>query len=189
MRDVYILLGSNRGDRAKLISQATEMIGESAGQVLRESEVYISEPWGFEDPTPFLNKVVEIETVLSPAELLDKLLTIEVKLGRIRPFDGCGCGVPSNVLKESPDGENLSSYASRTIDLDILFYGGQLIFTDSLMIPHPRLHERRFTLGPLNELAPDFVHPLLKKSITVLLNDCRDTSKVYAASGMGGVNG
>jgi 2-amino-4-hydroxy-6-hydroxymethyldihydropteridine diphosphokinase len=178
MRDVYILLGSNRGDRTKLISQATEMIGETAGQILRESKVYISEPWGFDDPTPFLNKVVELETVLSPAELLDKLLTIEVKLCRIRPFDGCGCGVPSNAQQESPEGEKSPSYAARTIDLDILFYGGQLIFTDSLMVPHPRLHERRFTLVPLSEIAPDFVHPLLKKSIAVLLNDCRDSSKV-----------
>lgn len=172
------MLGSNRGDRAQLISEALKMLERSAGPILRKSAVYESEPWGFEDPTPFLNQVAEIETGLSPADLLDKLLTIEVQLGRIRPFDGCGCGVPARPEPGMASGGEIPAYAARTIDLDILFYGQQLIFTDSLMVPHPRLHERRFTLLPMCEIAPDFMHPLLKKSVSALLNDCRDVSKV-----------
>ena len=146
---------------------------------MTKSALYETDPWGFDDPTPFLNQVVEIETTLKPEELLEQLLTIEVQLGRIRPFDGCGCGVPSMPAINGESGKaEAPSYSGRTIDLDILFYGQQLVFTDSLMIPHPRLHERRFTLVPMNEVSPEFVHPLLKKTISVLLRDCRDQSAV-----------
>ena len=180
MKNVFILLGSNRGDRENYLSEALEMIELHAGPVVKKSLLYTTEPWGFTDATPFLNQVVEIETILDPAGLLDKLLTIEVKLGRIRPFDGCGCGVPSAMDGDSP-GKETPAYSGRTIDLDILFYGAQLVFTDSLMIPHPRLHERKFTLVPMCEIAPDFVHPLLKKTISVLLHACSDQSKVTSS--------
>ncbi|MCX6266234.1 MAG: 2-amino-4-hydroxy-6-hydroxymethyldihydropteridine diphosphokinase [Bacteroidetes bacterium] len=177
MKEVFILSGSNRGDRQGFISKATDMIEQMAGAVVRKSSVYETSPWGFDDPTPFLNQVIEIETMLSPEDLLEILLTIEVKLGRIRPFDGCGCGIPA-----SPDHgtgkKDAPAYAGRTIDLDILFYGQRLIFTDKLMVPHPRLHERAFTLVPLNEVVPEFVHPLLKKTIAMLLHECRDQAKV-----------
>jgi 2-amino-4-hydroxy-6-hydroxymethyldihydropteridine diphosphokinase len=179
MKEVFILLGSNRGDRNSFITRAVEMIEIHAGVVCRKSSLYETEPWGFDDPTPFLNQVVEIETNLAPENLLNQLLTIEVKLGRIRPFDGCGCGVPPSPVSGNGSGNSKTPvYAGRTIDLDILFYGDRLVFTDALMIPHPRLHERRFTLVPLNEVAPEFIHPLLKKTMAVLLNDCRDQTTV-----------
>ena len=179
MKDIFILLGSNRGDRQDFISRACGMIEDRAGAILKKSALYESEPWGFDDATPFLNQVVEIETTLLPGDLLEELLTIEVKLGRIRPIDGCGCGIPSLPLNAEASGDDpIPSYAGRTIDLDILFYGQQLVFTDNLMIPHPRLHERRFTLVPLNEVAPEFEHPLLKKTISRLLHDCRDKSDI-----------
>jgi 2-amino-4-hydroxy-6-hydroxymethyldihydropteridine diphosphokinase len=165
MTEVYLLLGSNRGDREAYLSGALELIGATCGTIISRSLVYETEPWGFDDPSPFLNQVVEIGTGLSPESLLEQLLTIETRLGRIRPFDGCGCSVPG-------------SYEGRTIDIDILFYGQQLIFTDKLMIPHPRLHERRFCLVPMNEIAPDFIHPLLKKTISVLLGSCNDQGRV-----------
>ena len=165
MKEVFLLLGSNQGDRKEFISKALEMISAKAGTILCKSAVYETEPWGFEDPVPFLNQVIEISTEHTPAEVLEQLLNIETQLGRIRPFDGCGCSV------QVP-------YMSRTIDLDILFFGQKLVFTDQLMIPHPRLHERKFSLIPMNEIAPDFIHPLLKKTISVLLHDCLDRSRV-----------
>jgi len=161
VKEVFILLGSNRGKREDHIFKALELIRIQAGEVIHKSALYESPPWGFEDPTPFLNLVVEIETTRDPQDLLDQLLNIEIKLGRIRLVDG-----------KPP------TYSGRTIDIDILFYGQHLIFTDSLMIPHPRIHERRFALVPLNDIAPEFVHPLLKKTISVLLLDCRDLAKV-----------
>ena len=170
MKEVYLLLGSNRGDRVDFLSKALDLIAEKAGIVLAESAVYETEPWGFEDPTPFLNQVVEISTDLVPEELLEQLLTIEARLGRIRPFDSCGC---------ADDG----GYAGRTIDIDILFYGSKLVFTDHLMVPHPRLHERRFTLVPLSEIAPGFIHPLLKKTVSELLQGCKDQAKVDRVKG------
>ncbi|MCX6303394.1 MAG: 2-amino-4-hydroxy-6-hydroxymethyldihydropteridine diphosphokinase [Bacteroidetes bacterium] len=178
MKEIYILLGSNRGDREGYLSRAVEMLGTEACTVIKKSALYETAPWGFEDPTPFLNQVVEIDTGLDPEDLLEKLLTIEVKLGRIRPFDGCGCGIPAAPGAGNGSGTGEApAYAGRTIDLDILFYGQRLVFTDSLMIPHPRLHERRFTLVPMHEVAPEFVHPLLKKTISVLLRDCGDQAK------------
>jgi 2-amino-4-hydroxy-6-hydroxymethyldihydropteridine diphosphokinase len=150
--------------------------------VVKRSGIYETEPWGFKDSTPFLNQVIEIETTLDPDALLGQLLSIETRLGRIRPFDGCGCGVTSLPGKDGgKGGSELPSYSGRTIDLDILFYGNKLVFTESLMIPHPHLHERRFTLVPLNEVAPDFVHPLLKKTVSGLLGLCRDRSNVKSA--------
>ena len=176
MKEIYILLGSNRGDRSLYIERALEMIDGLAGRVCLKSSLYETAPWGFEDPNPFLNQVVEIETTLTPADLLEQLLTIEVRLGRIRPFDGCGCGVPAAVNGSGKD--PMPAYAGRTIDLDILFYGQRLVFDDRLMIPHPRLHERLFTLIPLNEIAPSLRHPVLKRNVSDLLHDCQDKSKV-----------
>ncbi len=176
MKNVYILLGSNRGDREGTQANARSMITEMAGEIVKASPVYETAPWGFDDAVPFLNQVVEIDTELTPEALMDKLLTIEVRLGRIRPFDGCGCEVPAGGKGEP------AVYAGRTIDLDILFYGDRLVFSESLMIPHPRLHERRFTLVPLSDVAPDFVHPLLKRPVSALLRECRDKSEVRPAS-------
>ena len=179
MKDVFILLGSNRGDRKGFISKAIEMIDGLAGAVCKKSALYETEPWGFDDPVSFLNQVIEIETNLDPDDLLEKLLTIEAGLGRIRPFDGCGCGIPSSLATDIKPGKTESpAFFGRTIDLDILFYGQRLVFTDRLMIPHPRLHERKFALVPMNEISPVFVHPLLKKTISELLHDCKDQSRV-----------
>lgn len=183
MKEVFILLGSNRGNRQEFMFRALEMIALHAGTILQKSALYETEPWGFDDPTPFLNQVVELETTLLPEDLLDQLLTIEVKLGRIRPFDGCGCDItPAVSTGTGQKGAVSPGYAGRTIDLDILFYSQRFVFTDSLMIPHPRLHERKFTLVPMNEIAPAFVHPLLRKTISTLLAECRDQARVTPLS-------
>jgi len=148
MENVFLLLGSNRGERSVLLARARKLIAELAGRVLRVSAVYESEPWGFEDETLFLNQVVEIKTELAAEDLLTCLLEIEKQLGRVRQGSG---------------------YGARTMDIDILFYGSQIISTARLTVPHPRLHERRFTLVPLAEIAIAFVHPVLGETIGEIL--------------------
>ena len=157
--NVFILLGSNLGDREMLVNQACKMIGERYGEIVDKSSLYESEPWGFQSEQWFLNQVVVMETALKPDELMSTLLSIEKELGRDRSvkYDG---------------------YVSRPIDLDILYFGDKIIETQMVTAPHPRLHQRRFTLLPLCEIAPDFVHPLLKMTNTQLLESCQDSGNV-----------
>jgi len=183
MRNIFLLLGSNRGDRVNMLEQAVSMIAEKCGQVSLSSSFYESEPWGFKDNTPFINQVIEIDSGLPPEELLAKLLEIEETLGRKRvdSRQSAVCNNPPSPISHLPSLN--SQFVPRTIDLDILFYGNKLVFTEKLMIPHPRLHERRFTLEPLNEIAPGFQHPVLKKSISQLLCECNDPGEVKKYKG------
>ncbi len=199
MKDIFLLLGSNRGDRFASLLKAKEMIASEAGTIVACSSVYETEPWGFSDPVKFLNQVLEIDSNLEPAPLLEVLLSLEKKLGRIRnretacqtgcltdiPLDGLTFStepltVPSPAIMADPDSpaQRPSSYTARTIDIDLLFYGHRLIFTEELMVPHPRMHERLFTLIPLCEITPDFIHPVLKKSIRDLVRMCTDRNQV-----------
>ena len=156
---VFGLLGSNLGNRQLLVNQACMMIGERCGKIVAKSRLYESEPWGFKAEHWFLNMVVEINTSLSPDALMKTLLSIEKELGRDHstPHEG---------------------YVSRPIDLDILYYGNQIIDTQMVIAPHPRLHQRRFTLLPLCDIAPDFVHPTMKKTNRQLLDECDDYGKI-----------
>lgn len=157
---VFILLGSNLGDRERIVNQACEMIGEKCGVIVEKSRLYESEPWGFDAEQWFLNQVVQIVTTIPPDALMLTLLSIENVLGRDRSTPHKG-------------------YASRPIDLDILYYGDKIIDTQIITAPHPRLHQRRFTLLPLCDIAPDFMHPLLKKTNRQLLDECQDTGKIH----------
>ena len=157
MKKVFLGLGSNLGDRLENINTATLMVEKHAGQVVALSSIYETEPWGFEDDNKFINMVICINTDLSPAALLGRLIMIEAKLGRLR-CEG--------------------KYISRTIDIDILFYGDEVIDDNGLQIPHPRLHERRFVLIPLNEIAPGHIHPVLNKNVRDLIDECKDRSGV-----------
>ena len=157
---VFILLGSNLGDRQLLVNQACEMMEERCGRIVSKSRLYESEPWGFKSEHWFLNQVVVLDTEMSPDDLMDALLAIEKELGRDRttPHEG---------------------YVSRPMDLDILYWGKDLIVEKQhVIVPHPRLHKRRFTLLPLCDVAPDYVHPILKKTNRQLLDECQDTGIV-----------
>ncbi len=158
MSFVYLLTGSNLGNRKVNLGKAKSMINARIGNILSLSAVYETEPWGFtEETNSFYNQAMKVSTLLSPIELLDELLNIEKEMGRER---------------------KIHKYEPREIDIDILFYNDQLIETERLIIPHPKMHLRRFTLAILQEIAPDFIHPALKKDINTLLKECIDKNWV-----------
>ena len=146
---VYLALGSNLGDRLANLKQAIDSLTPQM-EVKAKSSVYETPPWGYEDQPNFLNQVVKTKTYLDPEPLLKHLKRLEVALGRQASF---------------PNGPRL-------IDMDILFYDDLILNTSSLVIPHPRLHERGFVLLPLTELSPDLVHPLIKKSVREMAAAC-----------------
>jgi 2-amino-4-hydroxy-6-hydroxymethyldihydropteridine diphosphokinase len=156
MNDIYLLTGGNVGDRFDFLEKAFEMIETIVGPVVGKSSVYETAPWGFTDQQPFLNQAICIASALEPEELLQKLLSIELQLGRKR----------------------LEKMGPRVIDIDILFYSTYIVSQPDLIIPHPRIAERRFVLTPLNEIAPEFVHPTLGKKIDELLESCNDKLEV-----------
>jgi 2-amino-4-hydroxy-6-hydroxymethyldihydropteridine diphosphokinase len=154
MAQVFLLLGSNLGDRHKILSNAKDLISARIGIIKVESSIYESDPWGFEHENVFLNEVVILNTEYSPESVLKLALDIESELGRVRSND--------------------NEYTGRLIDIDILFYDDRIVHDEHLKIPHPLLHERRFTLQPLVEIAPDMIHPVLQKTMKQLLDDCPD---------------
>ena len=157
MTTIYLLLGGNLGNKKKIFPEARNLLSERVGQIARQSSVYETEPWGFESEDIFWNQVLEIDTTLSAEEVLKLCQQTELELGRIRKKD---------------------QYSSRLIDIDILFYGDQIIRSENLIVPHPRIQERKFALVPLNEIAPRLVHPVFRKNIRQLLAECADLLKV-----------
>lgn len=156
----YLLLGSNLNDRHAQLQTAERYIQSGAGKIIVQSSVYETSAWGKTDQPAFLNKVIAIDTLLNPFELLEKLLDIELKMGR----------------------ERKERWEARLIDLDILLYD-HLVYTDAhLTIPHPGIPTRRFTLIPLNEIAGNEIHPVYNKTIQELLHNCEDPGKVNKIS-------
>ncbi|MER3445472.1 MAG: 2-amino-4-hydroxy-6-hydroxymethyldihydropteridine diphosphokinase [Candidatus Dadabacteria bacterium] len=155
MTVAFISIGSNLGKRIENCIRAVEAISDFA-RITALSSIYETEPVDKEDQPDFINCVLEIETSLSPFDLLTFLQSIETAIGR------------EQIEKQGP----------RVIDLDIVFYNDLVVETDDLIIPHPRAHLRRFVLEPLCEIAPGFIHPVLKASICELLNNLKDEKRV-----------
>lgn len=160
---IFIGLGSNVGDRLSYLQLAVDTIHYEVGSILKLSSCYETPAMGFEGD-PFLNACVEVRTSLSAQLVLSKLLQIEERHGRKRFDDG--------------------QYHARTIDLDILFFEDEIIENELLSVPHPRLEQRLFVLHPMVEIAPDFVHPKLKKTTSKLVEDCTDDSPISKHQGM-----
>jgi 2-amino-4-hydroxy-6-hydroxymethyldihydropteridine diphosphokinase len=153
---IFLLLGANLGDRVQTLNRAVDLIVKRIGPLTQQSSLYETAPWGVTDQPAYLNQVLAVDTKLEPQELLDQTQAIEQELGRVR----------------------FEKWGARVIDIDILFYGQQILQTETLTIPHPYLHVRRFTLVPMAEIAPDFVHPVCQKTILELLNECKDEGEV-----------
>lgn len=158
LSNCFLELGGNMGDTKSILNLALEAIDSRLGKIIKKSAIYKTEPWGFTEQGDFLNQVIGIETCLLPHDLLYVVNKIEEDFHRVR--------IVSN------------QFAPRTLDIDILFYDDDVINDKDLIIPHCRIHERNFVLVPLNEIAPDFIHPIYKKSIKELLEICKDYSKV-----------
>lgn len=163
MNVAYLCLGGNIGDREKALTLALLKINETVGNITAQSNIYETEAWGVENQQAYLNQCIEIHTNYKSLELIDILLAIEKELGRERGIS--------------------ETYLPRTIDIDILFYNYEIIKQSKLLVPHPRLHLRKFVLIPLQEIASNYLHPLLNKTIFNLLSECEDTSdvKLYKA--------
>ncbi len=159
METCYVLFGSNMGDKELVFAKACQLINNRCGAVVGVSSSYESEPWGFEAEEWFLNRLVVVDAKLEPKAMMRELLGIEAELGRVRHHEADG-------------------YTSRTADLDIMYYGQRVVVAPTLMVPHPRLHLRRFALLPLCEMAPDLVHPVFRASQQELLQRCPDDAIV-----------
>ena len=157
MNRLFLLLGGNLGNKSLIFKEAQNKLQEKLGKITKKSSIYETEPWGFKTKDNFWNQALIIETPLSHKEILKITKDTEIELGRIR-------------------GEK--RYTSRTIDIDLLFLGNLIINEPNLEIPHPRMINRRFVLIPMSEIAPEWVHPVFKKTITKLLEECTDSLEV-----------
>ena len=156
-RAIYLCIGGNLGEREANLEEALEFIDFNFGDVVGVSSMYESEPWGMTDVPNFLNQVVHIHSELTDKELLLEIADLEEFFGRERSSQG---------------------YVSREMYIDVLFIDEEVISTEALQVPHPRISERRFVLEPMAEIAPEFIHPELKLSVEVLLKACSDKGKV-----------
>ncbi|MBR5168334.1 MAG: 2-amino-4-hydroxy-6-hydroxymethyldihydropteridine diphosphokinase [Salinivirgaceae bacterium] len=156
MNTAYLCLGGNIGNTQAIFKKAIEQIESGIGRCVLKSRLYTTEPWGFEAEQLFLNQVVAVTTELEPHAVLEQCLLIEAELGRTRSGNG---------------------YQPRTIDIDILFIDNQIIDLPDLKIPHPLLHLRNFVLQPMCDIAPKFVHPILKKTMAELRDECPDEGR------------
>ncbi len=157
MNTAYLILGTNKGDKPRNLLQAVDLIASNAGAVIKKSDIFLTAPWGNTNQPDFYNQAICIQTSLSAATLLKELLAVEQLLGRKRTGE---------------------KWAERTMDIDILFYNDEIINDPDLKIPHPFMSERKFVLAPMAQLAPDFIHPVLKKNIRTMLAACIDKLEV-----------
>jgi 2-amino-4-hydroxy-6-hydroxymethyldihydropteridine diphosphokinase len=159
MNTVYLSLGSNQGNRIEFLQKSIDAIELYIGTPEQVSSYYETEPWGFISENRFINQVVRISTILSASQVMQKILQIEHQFGRER----------------NPE---VQEYVNRTVDIDVLFYNNLVFKTEDLVIPHKFMHLRRFVLEPLNEIAPDLMHPIMMNSVKELLKNCNDKMHV-----------
>lgn len=161
MNKAYLLTGGNMGNREENLATAYNYIDQQCGHVNLASSIYETAAWGKNDQSSFLNQVLEIQTNLTPRQLLKKILLIEQQIGRVRE----------------------EKYGPRIIDIDILLFNDEIHNYPTLKIPHPELQNRRFVLVPLAEIAATTIHPVLKKTMTELLAICPDKLEVARING------
>ncbi|WP_431165859.1 2-amino-4-hydroxy-6-hydroxymethyldihydropteridine diphosphokinase [Tenacibaculum halocynthiae] len=156
-RITYLSLGTNQGDKLKNLQNAIDVIANKVGSVLKVASIYETPSWGFSSNN-FYNTSIKVSTYLPPETLITTLLKIENDLGRVR--------------------NDNNGYSDRVIDLDILLFDDEIIFSKNLIVPHPRMLERKFALAPLVEIAKNVIHPIEKIKLTDCLNNCSDTSEI-----------
>jgi 2-amino-4-hydroxy-6-hydroxymethyldihydropteridine diphosphokinase len=156
MNSVFLIVGGNLGNRKKNLQTAATFIDEQVGTIIQSSKIYETEPWGLSDQPAFYNQVHLVKSKLGAQTIIDTILEIEEKMGRVRTIKN----------------------AARIIDIDILFFNQEIIDEPNLIIPHREIANRRFVLMPLNEIAPLMIHPVVKKNISELLSECKDQLKV-----------
>ena len=156
MNKAYLLTGGNIGNRKAMLQQAIQLLNEYCGKITAESSLYETAAWGKKDQSAFLNQALEVETGLNARQLIRKILKVEKLMGR----------------------ERKEKFGPRIIDIDILLFNDEIYDIPFLKLPHPELQNRRFALTPLAEIAPDIIHPVLKKTIKQLLADCPDKLEV-----------
>ncbi len=160
MNNIYILLGANLGNSLQQILHAEQKLITKIGNLVCKSSLYESAAWGVENQPSFLNQVLVLNTTLDPYTCLTICQEIEHELGRVR----------------------LVKWGARVIDIDILYFNNEIINTTNLIVPHPYIAERKFTLEPLSEIAPKYIHPILDKSQEELLKQCNDPLDVHKIS-------
>ena len=156
MAEVYLLLGSNLGDRLQHLGKAKVLIAERCGAIAAQSAIYETAAWGNTEQQSFYNQAIGISTSLSPVNLLVAVKAIEREVGRTETVH----------------------WGPRIIDIDIILYGAEVVDLPQLQIPHPYMHQRRFTLAPLAEIAGNVIQPVFNKTVSELLAVCSDTSEV-----------
>ncbi len=163
MNEAFLCLGGNLSNRAQILDDCITLIEQDCGSIVKRSKLYETEAWGSRSKHKFLNQIVKVKTKLNARQLLKKLLAIEILLGRIRV---------------DPSGKK---NADRLIDIDILFFNSDVIKSETLVVPHPRLHLRNFVLKPFMDVDKNFIHPILNKPIKKLFKECADrlTVKEY----------
>ncbi|MFM9984958.1 MAG: 2-amino-4-hydroxy-6-hydroxymethyldihydropteridine diphosphokinase [Flavobacteriales bacterium] len=155
---VYLCIGGNLGERLDNLEETRDFLTFNFGDIEAESSIYETEAWGMQDTPPFLNQVIQLKTELSVEELLKEISELEEFYGRDRSGEG---------------------YQSREMDVDILFYDDLVREDEVVIVPHPRLHLRKFVLVPLAEIAPQMIHPRLLKSVSELLRDSEDSGEAH----------
>jgi len=164
---VFLSLGSNEGDRIKNLQQAIDLLIEGGAKLINSSSVYTTASWGNDQLSDFYNMVIHIQIQLEPLKLLQKIEEIERKMGRSK----------ARVFRKTE-----REYQDRLIDIDILYYNDLVLDSETLQIPHPRMHLRNFVLVPLLEIAPDLVHPVIREDSHSLIKNCADVNKVEIQS-------